>query len=134
MSAQKVADYYVMRGDGEINTFSKKQVDLYQKKYGKNSLEKVIKMPLLNINDVIKRHFGGKAPDLVSIDVEGLDLPILKTFDFKTYRPAVFCIETLRFGTKQLRTNIVDWMKKNGYEVRGGTFVNTIFVDKQRLK
>ena len=89
-------------------------------------------MPLININDIIKKHFKG-APNILSLDVEGLDLAILKTLNFKKYRPNVICVETLVVGTKKMETSIVKFLLSKGYVIRGGTFVNTIFVDKNLL-
>src|SRR5687768_18067755 len=34
-----------------------------------------------------------RSPNLLSIDIEGLDLPILKTLDFEKYGPDVICAE-----------------------------------------
>lgn len=130
---QKEADYYMIRDRSLLNTFSKKHADKLVKISGPGAIEKVIKMPLVNINTVIKRHFKG-APALVSIDVEGLDLEILRTLDFKRHRPAVFCIETLVFNTNKVRTEVVEFMRTKGYSIRGGTFVNTIFVDDRLLQ
>ena len=49
-------------------------------------LIKVVKMPLLNINRVIAEHFGGGAPDFLSIDIEGLDFAVLKTLGYSRRR------------------------------------------------
>ena len=45
-----------------------------------------IKMPLLNINDVMARHFQ-EAPTFLSVDTEGMDLAILRSIDFGRFRP-----------------------------------------------
>ncbi len=89
-------------------------------------------MPLVNINRVMEDHFGA-APSFVSIDTEGLDLDILKSLDFRRYRPSVLCVETLVYGTKAVETEILTLMRSKDYTVRGSTFVNTIFVDDHRL-
>lgn len=130
---QQAADYYIIRDRSLLNTFSKQQADRLVKISGPRAIEKVIKMPLVNINKVIAQHFK-KAPDLISIDVEGLDLDIIKSLDFEKYRPAVFCVETLEFNTRQLKTEIHQLMHARGYEVRAGTWVNTIFVDGKLLQ
>ncbi len=127
------ADYYVIRGDGALNTFSKEPVDRYRAaKGGKDAVFEVRKMPLVNINRVLKEHLG-KAPDIFSIDVEGLDLAILKTLDFDTYKPAIICVETLVWGTKKVETAIEEFVMAKGYDLRGRTFVNSIFVDRKYL-
>jgi FkbM family methyltransferase len=125
------SDYFMVSGrDGSyLNTFSKEEAEIIvSKSHGQRTIEKVVKMPLVNINAIIDNHFP-KAPDFVSIDTEGLDLDILKSLDFARHRPGVFCVETLMIGTMQIKTEILELMKAKGYAVRGSTFVNTIFVD-----
>ncbi len=127
------ADYYVIKGDGALNTFSKDQVDRYKAADGgKDAVVEVKKMPLLNINRVLKENLG-KAPDIFSIDVEGLDLAILQTLDFDTFKPPILCVETLVWGTKKVETAIEEFVLSKGYDLRGRTFINSIFVDRKYL-
>ncbi|HVL16043.1 MAG TPA: FkbM family methyltransferase [Gemmata sp.] len=62
------------------------------------------------------------------MDVEGLDYPILKTYDFGKYRPKVICAELRSNG----RTNeeAVAFLREKGYEIQGMTFPNVIFADR----
>jgi FkbM family methyltransferase len=135
-TGQMVADYYMISGpDGYLlNTFSKDEVDDYAtKSKGFRSVEKVIKIPLVDINTIMAEHFHG-APHFISIDTEGLDLDILKSLDFKRFRPRIVCAETLIIGTTQVKMEILDLMKSKDYSIRGSTFVNTIFVDNHLIK
>jgi hypothetical protein len=128
ITAAREADYYVMT-ESAWNTFSKEEADhMTRVTSGGIKVERVIKMPLLEINDVMAKHFGG-APTFLSIDAEGLHLAILKTIDFKRFRPAVICVETLVSGTKRHIPEIPAFMETRQYVVRGSTFVNTLFVD-----
>ena len=89
-------------------------------------------MPLLNVNEVIAKYFT-ECPDFISIDVEGWDLPILKTLDFDKYNPAVFCVETLAYkedGSIYRRIETSDFFEKKGYFAFHETHANTIFVNK----
>jgi hypothetical protein len=70
------------------------------------------------------------APTFISIDTEGLDLDILKTIDFNRFRPKIFCVETLITNTKKSRPEIAEFMARHRYIPRGGSFVNTIFLDQ----
>ena len=90
-------------------------------------------LPLVSINRVIAEHMGGKAPDVVSIDIEGWDLKVLRSLDFARYRPKVICAETLITSSRQQNPETTPFMASRGYEVRGMTFVNTFYVDKQLL-
>jgi FkbM family methyltransferase len=124
---QKSADYYVMAFDQE-NTFSKEHADELVRLRGPSALKKVIQLPLVNINSVLRDNFD-KAPDFFSIDVEGMDLEILRAMDYGRFRPKVFCVETSELETGALEMDIVNFLKDKHYSVRGGSFVNSIFVD-----
>jgi FkbM family methyltransferase len=135
VSAQAEADFYIIGGseDGQLNTFSREQADtLVARSNGHYRIERVMKIPLLGINDLMRKHWNGP-PNLLSLDTEGFDLPILRSLDFKRLRPDVICVETAEIGGRRLLTEIMQLMAKNGYEARGGSFINTIFVDRRHL-
>jgi FkbM family methyltransferase len=128
VTAQAEADYFIMNRPA-LNTFSREDAEhQVQVTKGKYKVEKVIKMPLLNINDVIREHFK-EAPTFLSVDTEGLDLAILESLDYSRYRPAVICAETLVPSTTKVLPEIAEFVAGEGYVARGGSFVNTIFVD-----
>ena len=133
MSAAKEADYYVMTFDG-LNTFSREEAEHQEKTSGgRVKIREVIKVPLLDINRVMEQHFHGGAPTFLSIDTEGLDLAILRSIDFKKFRPPIICAETLVSNSRKNRPEIPDFMAKQGYVTRGSSFVNTIFVDSKLI-
>jgi FkbM family methyltransferase len=124
-------NFYVM-STSTLNTFSKDDAERCQAE-GKHRIIKTMKLKLENINEIIQRHFE-KTPNFVSLDVEGLDYSILKNFDFKKYRPEVFCLETLSYttdNTERKLTEIIDLMLSNGYIIYSDTYINTIFVEKE---
>lgn len=124
------ADFYIITAK-TLSTFSKREAERYEK-LGTHKIQRVIKMPLVQVNDVIKDHFSS-FPNLVSLDVEGLDLEIIRTFDFSSVRPEVFCIETIEYaesGISEKINDIIDIMTSHGYLAFADTFVNTIFVDR----
>lgn len=128
------ADYYVM-SLMQWNTFDKDEAEKrVRETEGKVKIERVVKMPLVNINRVIAEHMGGKAPDYLSIDVEGLDYAILKTLDFAKHRPKVICTETLVTSTMKLKEETAAFLDSKGYMLRGQTFANSIFVLKEFYK
>ncbi|MGB8932335.1 MAG: FkbM family methyltransferase [Anaeromyxobacteraceae bacterium] len=125
------ADYYEIRGRPSLNTFSPEVVKDLRVELGADAVERVVKMPLVPVNEVIATHLG-KAPDLLSIDVEGLDLTILRTLDFVKWRPGAIIAETIRPGVPGVNLELVKFVVSRGYVVRGGSPVNTIFVDSHR--
>lgn len=128
------ADYYVM-SEASWSTFDRAEAEHMAKASGgKVTIKEVRKMPLLDINEVMAEHFGGKAPTFVSIDAEGWHLRILKAMDFKRFRPAVICVETKVSAEYGTISAIPALMKARGYVARGGSFANTIFVDDGLLR
>jgi FkbM family methyltransferase len=124
-------DFYVM-SEPQQNTFDKAHAEKFVREKG-YKIEKVLKIPLVSINRIMAEHFGGAAPDYLSIDVEGLEFEIAKTIDFTRYRPKVICIETLVANTIRHDPAIPEFMAKHDYEARGRTYPNTFFVDKALL-
>lgn len=130
ISSETKADFYVMTAK-TLNTFSKEEAERYQS-YETQKIEKVLKIPLIPINETIQNNFKS-CPNLVSLDVEGLDLDILKSFDFAKYRPEIFCVETLTYTEDKSETKITeinDLLASKEYMVYADTYINTIFVDK----
>jgi FkbM family methyltransferase len=130
---QKDADYYILGGDGQLNTFSKEQADAWTRISGHQVIKKVIKMPLVNINEVLQENMS-RGPDLLSVDAEGFDERILKSLDFEKFRPKVICAETLEPGTGNVIQSIVSFLESKNYSVRGSSFVNSIFLDNSLMK
>lgn len=127
------ADYYVFNGAGQENTFSKDQADALVKEMGPSVLKAVVKMPLRNINHILDEEFPSGGPDFFSIDIEGMDLDVLKTLDWKRHRPKVFCVETTAASVEHAGAQITALLDQQGYDVRGGNLVNTFFVDRKLL-
>jgi FkbM family methyltransferase len=132
ISEQKEADYYCMSVD-QLNTFDKEEAER-REAASKAKIMRVVKMPLVPINKVIEEHFRGKAPDFISIDVEGLDVPIMRTLDFQRFRPKVICAETLIAFSFKMEPDMTEFLSQKGYEARATTFPNTIYVDKSLVK
>ena len=129
LTNEAAADYYLMTEDA-WNTFSKEEAELMTRNTnGRIKVEKVVKMPLYDINDVMHKYFDGRAPSYLSIDAEGLHLAILKKVDYARFRPKVICVETLVAGTNKYIPETAEFMKTVDYVARGATFVNTLFVD-----
>jgi FkbM family methyltransferase len=87
-----------------FNTFSPEQAEFAIKSSAKwppkdrQAIVDRIQVPLIPINEVIAAHLAQDAVDFLSIDAEGVDLPILQTFDLGLMRsrpeiPALICIE-----------------------------------------
>lgn len=114
-----------------LNTFSEEEAHAVARD-GKIKIQKIIEVPVVTINEVLSTHFK-QAPDFMSLDVEGLDLAILRSLDLTRYRPKVVCVETITFSENRQGKKIVEIaevMQDNGYFAYADTNVNTLFVDR----
>jgi len=115
-----------------LNTFSEDEA----KKYVQEGHEQIAlhDIEVLTFEDIMKQHVD-RTPDFISLDVEGMDLEILQSIDFSRYQPTVFCIETITYsrgGDGEKLTEIDDMMAENGYMKYADTYINTIYVKKDR--
>ncbi|MEO6453455.1 MAG: FkbM family methyltransferase [Ginsengibacter sp.] len=122
------ADFYIFPNPYTgWNTFSKEEAEF--RKTNWHPYEKIIKMPLQNINAILEKNFNA-TPDFISIDVEGLDFDILKSLDFNRHHPTALIVETLHydeFNKPQKQQDLIDFVCSKGYSVYADTYVNTIF-------
>lgn len=131
VSDQASADYYEIKGNAMLNTFSRAQVELLQRGKAESVVERVVQMPLVNINRVIQEH-GGVAPDLLSTDVEGLDEAIVRSLDLARFRPGAICMETDPPSPSGRPSAMQRYMAAQGYIPRGSSLYNIIYVDVRR--
>lgn len=131
VSEQKEADFYIFDIKG-INTFDKEEAEK-RAASGANKILEVVSVPLININQLIKENFQ-TIPDFLSLDIEGLDLDVLKSLDFEKYPIPVLCVETCLYSENNIRPKdyaIIEFVLSKGYEVYADTYINTIFVNKE---
>ena len=130
VSEKDEADLYVFDVSG-INTFDKQEAEK-RAASGTYKMLEVVKVPLININRLIKENFESY-PDFLSIDIEGLDLEVLKSLDFEKYPIPVLCVETCTYSENHIRPkdySIATFLESKNYMVYADTYVNTLFVNK----
>ncbi len=123
------ADFYVLE-NRTLSTFSKEIAD-QQTAGGSHRIERVVPVPLVPINQII-RDYLLPWPNLLSLDTEGLDMDILRSFDFKAFRPEVICVETLTNVGQRKMYELIDYVVARGYSVFADTYINTVFVEVER--
>lgn len=133
MDHQSHANFYIM-STPTLNTFSEEEALRFAQ--GSHNIIRIDKIPLITIEDIMIP-LRGNTPNFISIDVEGLDYAILKSFDFSRFRPEVFCVETLTYtedNSEKKLNEIIDFMISKNYFVYADTYINTIFVDSDKWK
>lgn len=130
IDARDSAKFYVMTAR-TLNTFSKEEAERYAS-YGAQKIEQILDIPLVPVNQILRENFG-TPPNLLSIDVEGLDFEILKTYDFDHYAPEIICVETITYtedASEQKLPEIKELVSSKGYFLYADTYINSIFVRK----
>ncbi len=129
---------YFMFEDGAANTFSEEQAERNQKEAGRKLVrKKQIKIKTLKeiLDEYVPR---GQEIDLLSVDVEGMDEGVLRSSDWKKYRPKVVICEDLGFdwsyfakATKD-RHGVVGFLEDQGYRLVAKTPYSLIFRERGR--
>jgi FkbM family methyltransferase len=150
--------YYLFE-DCQFNTFDGEEAAARARSC-RQPILKEIPVPVVTLESIITDYFPDGL-ELLSLDTEGLDLPLLKSLDYNKHRPLAICVETVEFSETlaKPKTNVVtsipvpdrhetigfsDSLLKpksnmitsilapHGYALYADTFVNTIYVDTQR--
>ncbi len=125
-------DFYIMNGDG-LSTTDYQSAQNFIKENPALEITKKITVDSVTINDIIQEYFPEKAPDIMNVDIEGMELAILKMTDFEKFRPLVIICEMIEYknglpmGSKN--SEILEFMRKNDYSEFAFTGINSIFID-----
>ena len=123
-------DFFIMQ-DRLLSTTSKSEVDQLNS-FGKRVAEKVT-IPTTTVENIVNNYARGRFPDFLSIDIEGMDLEVLKSIDYSRTCPKVICVESVDYsltgaGTK--RMEVVNFLTSKGYIEVAFTNLNSIMVLK----
>lgn len=135
-SLEKKAIFYEFEAAG-LSTFSKQEADAMVA-VG-HRIKSKIKIQMYRLKDVIKK-YAKKEIDFISIDTEGLDLEVLRSNNWKKYRPKLLCIETIDFADLLINTKITsngkksidEYLSEKGYEEYASNGLNTIYIDSKQ--
>jgi len=124
-------DLFFYHDKSPINTIEKSAAD-----YQKSIVKKIKKIKTQNLNSIIDNSkFKNEQINLVSIDVEGHEMEVVKGFNLKKYKPNVVVIEYLDLSAKKLEIknlNINNILKSEIYNymiAQNYTLVNWLHSD-----
>lgn len=123
---------YYMFQSSFLNTFSEDE-------YKKRSSELVAKIDVdvKSLKYIIEHYCKGKFPDFLSVDVEGLNLEILKSGISFDSHPKVICVETAIEVSKDMwekDEQVIQYLKGLDYTLHSDTYINSIFIHRSALK
>ena len=118
---------YFQKNKSPLNTLNL----MHAKKIFSNTFKqkKIKTKTLTNILD--KTKFKRKEIDFLNIDTEGSDLEVLKSLDFKKYKPKLICVELIdHFGPDQKKIKkhkIYKFLKDKKYKLVWSGYFSHIF-------
>ena len=92
------------------------------------AVERVLDVPALTLGEIAERYCP-HPPELLSIDLEGVDLEVLRSVDLERWRPRVICAETFFAGQPGKCRPLIDHLAQRGYQHYADTFLNDVFLD-----
>ena len=129
---EKGTKHFYIMSSNTLNTFSKDEAEKYEAAGYK--IENMLKVEIASINDIVRNFCNNKFPELLSIDVEGFEEVILRDIRYDTNTPLVICIETISFsenGQGVKNSDLINFLKQEGYLYYADTYINSIFVKKE---
>lgn len=118
---------YYKFNEPALNGFSK-EISFERNKLSNYKIIDEIKITTLPLSEVLKKYLPEKIKvNFMSIDVEGLDLNVLKSNDWNICRPTYILVEDLNFDVMfPEKSEIFNFMKGKGYNLVAKTY-NTLF-------
>lgn len=95
-------------------------------------IKEIRKVRVRPLSEVLLEHLNGQEIDFLTVDVEGLDLEVLKSNDWSKYRPKVVLAEIFELDMSDLENNeLTAFMQNVGYAFYAKTVNTVFFVDTQ---
>jgi FkbM family methyltransferase len=119
-----------------LNTFSEKDAHAYQQ-IG-HRLIRSIEVEVETVDDILKAAGCDSFPQILNLDIEGMELPVLQSMNLQDNGPVVICIETIeyapRLGQGRKRHELNAFLEDNGYQIFADTYINTILVRRDAIE
>lgn len=98
---------------------------------GYYKLEQTIELQSKRLSTILKENLSsGQKIDFMSVDVEGLDLQVLRSNDWSRFRPDIVIAETYIDLNAPLKDPLVSYMRDAGYKLRSFLHLSAFFVSE----
>jgi FkbM family methyltransferase len=90
-------------------------------------------IPILSLNEILRRHGGERHIDFLKIDVEGWERDVLDSIDLSVHRPTVILVEATMPSTST--PNFMDWepiLTSQGFIFTYFDGLNRFYIDETR--
>jgi len=91
-----------------------------------------IAIPVKSLQQLFEEHNVPSSIGLLSIDVEGVDFAVLRSFDLRRWRPHLILIEIHDLDLENCSANeVVSFLRSAGYRLVGYNTYNALFLDAE---
>lgn len=118
--------FYCIDATSGRNSFSREAAERFVAEHPEFSITAEIEVAVTTLDRLVAEHCGGRYPDLLSLDAEGLDEEILAAADFATTRPRLICVE-VDSAAGQRQSVIVNLLRDKGFMPQVAMGANVIF-------
>ena len=122
-------NFYMFK-DSSYNTLNEEWVDEIKKWSSLKEVKRITVKPLF----LILSQLNITSIDFMSVDVEGLDLNVLKSNDWNSFRPKVVLVEDFNPGINIINSTIYEYMSTLGYVYFCKTVTNAFYIEKNFYK
>ncbi len=122
--SEKLTYYYLGEGNA-MNTFSKQMIETLG---NQEKIQKTIDITTQRLDSILDKYLSGKEINFMSIDVENLELMVLKSNNWDKYRPHVLLLESFELmnSNNDFDIPIMAYLNDKGYKLICKT-INGIF-------
>ena len=113
--------------EGATEMFLSDRVPDHTRATGPIGPGRTISVPCVPLGVLLPRLGMCNHIDLLSVDVEGLELEVLRSFDIESDYPTVIIVEHMTRGLKPQRESLLEFFGRFPYKVVHETEVNLIF-------
>ncbi len=125
--AEGTLDFYMIDQASGRNTFDRATAEAFIAAHREFRIRETRAIPVLSLDQIVSRYCADIWPDLLSLDIEGLDYAVLQAAHFDSTRgPKVICVETVSGADSRQDAAIETLLTGRGYSVLGRTVANVI--------
>ena len=126
-TAEGKLDFYMIDQASGRNTFDRATAEAFVAAHPEFRIRETRAIPVLTLDQIVATYCEGIWPDLLSLDIEGLDYAVLQAAHFDGVRgPKVICVETVSGADHRQDAAIETLLTDRGYRVLGRTVANVI--------
>jgi FkbM family methyltransferase len=127
-------EFYMIDHASGRNTFDRATAEAFVVAHPQFSIREVRRIPVLPLDAIVAQHCGGRWPEFLSLDVEGLDFAVLEASRLNDAEgPRVICVEAVAGNDTDSGSVIERLLATRGFVPAARTVANLIFCRRADL-